>query len=135
MTVKLTRRNFVELAAGSTAALGLSLFKYPEFHKLFAQALKEVPVIWFQGSGCNGCSVSVLNTVPITIQNLLLSEVVTGQHISMRFHNTIMAAQGAGAIILGCTEISLLVAAEDSRVPLFDTTGLHAEAAVAAALA
>jgi len=46
-----------------------------------------------------------------------------------------LAAQGAGAIILGCTEISLLVAAEDSRVPLFDTTALHAEAAVAAALA
>jgi hydrogenase small subunit len=94
VTVKITRRNFVELAAGSTAALGLSLFKYPEFHKLFAQALTEVPVIWFQGSGCNGCSVSVLNTVPITIQNLLLSEVVTGKHVSLRFHNTVMAAQG-----------------------------------------
>jgi aspartate racemase len=45
-----------------------------------------------------------------------------------------LVARGAEAIILGCTEIMLLVAPEDSPVPLFDTTGLHAEAAVARAL-
>jgi aspartate racemase len=45
-----------------------------------------------------------------------------------------LASQGAEAIILGCTEISLLVSQEDSRVPLFDTTALHARAAVEAAL-
>lgn len=43
--------------------------------------------------------------------------------------------QGAEAIILGCTEIMLLVGPEDSAVPLFDTTAIHAEAAVAQALA
>jgi hypothetical protein len=37
---------------------------------------------------------------------------------------------GAQAVILGCTEIMLLVRPEDSPVPLFDTTALHAEAAV-----
>lgn len=42
---------------------------------------------------------------------------------------------GAQAIILGCTEIMLLVDASDSGVPLFDTTTLHALAAVDAALA
>lgn len=46
-----------------------------------------------------------------------------------------LVARGAGAIILGCTEIGLLVAAYDARVPLFDTTALHAGAAVEAALA
>jgi aspartate racemase len=46
-----------------------------------------------------------------------------------------LAAQGAQAIILGCTEISLLVAQEDSAVPLFDTTALHARAAALEALA
>jgi len=45
-----------------------------------------------------------------------------------------LAWQGAEAIILGCTEISLLVSQEDSRVPLFDTTALHARAAAEAAL-
>lgn len=42
--------------------------------------------------------------------------------------------EGAQGIILGCTEIGLLVKAEDSRVPLFDTTLIHALAAVDLAL-
>ena len=46
-----------------------------------------------------------------------------------------LVRRGAQAIILGCTEIMLLVSAEDSSVPLFDTTTLHAIAAVDRALA
>lgn len=45
-----------------------------------------------------------------------------------------LVRQGAQAIILGCTEISLLVQAEHASVPLFDTTALHAHAAAAWAL-
>lgn len=45
-----------------------------------------------------------------------------------------LVARGAQAVILGCTEIMLLVSESDSTVPLFDTTGLHAAAAVQAAL-
>ncbi len=45
-----------------------------------------------------------------------------------------LAAQGAQAVILGCTEISLLVSQDDTAVPLFDTTRLHADAAVDQAL-
>jgi aspartate racemase len=45
-----------------------------------------------------------------------------------------LAARGAQGIVLGCTEIMLLIGPEDSPVPLFDTTALHAAAAVAAAL-
>ncbi len=41
-----------------------------------------------------------------------------------------LVAQGAQGVILGCTEIGLLVKPEDSPVPLFDTTRLHALAAV-----
>ncbi len=41
-----------------------------------------------------------------------------------------LVERGAEAVILGCTEIMLLVRPEDSAVPLFDTTALHAEAAV-----
>lgn len=40
-----------------------------------------------------------------------------------------LVAAGAQAIVLGCTEIGLLVGPEDSAVPLFDTTDLHARAA------
>lgn len=43
-------------------------------------------------------------------------------------------AAGAQAVILGCTEISLLIKPADSVLPVFDTTELHARAAVAMAL-
>ncbi|MFJ9774688.1 aspartate/glutamate racemase family protein [Kitasatospora sp. NPDC101157] len=46
-----------------------------------------------------------------------------------------LVAAGAEGIVLGCTEIELLVGPEDSPVPVFPTARLHAEAAVTAALA
>ena len=46
-----------------------------------------------------------------------------------------LAARGAAGIILGCTEIGLLVRQQDTSVRLFDTTQIHAQAAVQAALA
>ncbi len=46
-----------------------------------------------------------------------------------------LVARGAEAVILGCTEIMLLVRPEDSAVPVYDTTTLHAKAAVERALA
>jgi aspartate racemase len=45
-----------------------------------------------------------------------------------------LVRDGAEGIVLGCTEIGLLIHQEDSRVPLFDTTRIHAEAAVDYAL-
>jgi aspartate racemase len=46
-----------------------------------------------------------------------------------------LADRGAEGILLGCTEIDLLVGRQDAPVPVFDTTRLHAERAVALALA
>jgi len=46
-----------------------------------------------------------------------------------------LVRQGAQAIILGCTEITLLIRPSDARVPLFDTTAIHARKAVDWALA
>ena len=45
-----------------------------------------------------------------------------------------LAKQGAESVILGCTEIPLLVQQQDSNVPLFDTTAIHAQAAALHAL-
>lgn len=45
-----------------------------------------------------------------------------------------LAAQGAQAVILGCTEIALLIGPQDTGVTLFDTTAIHARAAAEAAL-
>lgn len=43
-------------------------------------------------------------------------------------------AQGAQAVILGCTEIALLVKQQHTQVPLYDTTQIHANSAVLMAL-
>ncbi len=45
-----------------------------------------------------------------------------------------LVAEGAEAIILGCTELSILLRVGDVELPLFDTTEIHAAAAVAFAL-
>jgi len=68
---------------------------------------KKYPVIWLQGAGCTGCSVSVLNAVSPRIQNLLLDEVVPGQQLNLLFHATIMAGEGEPVIeVLKDTETS-----------------------------
>jgi len=41
-----------------------------------------------------------------------------------------LVAQGAEGIVLGCTEIPILIKQEDSPVPVFDTTAIHVKAAV-----
>lgn len=53
------------------------------------------------------------------------------RYIAIMLH---LVEQGAEAIVLGCTEIVMLVGDVDVGVPLFDTTAIHAEAAVAFAL-
>src|SRR4030042_2892890 len=55
---------------------------------------QEHPVVWFQGASCSGCSVSVLNSVSPKIQNVLVDEVLPGHHVSLRFHQTVMAGSG-----------------------------------------
>jgi aspartate racemase len=45
-----------------------------------------------------------------------------------------LAEQGAQAVILGCTEIALLIRQSDTSVPVYDTTAIHAAAAVDLAL-
>lgn len=59
---------------------------------------KEFPVIWFQGAGCTGCSVSLLNAASPRIQNLILDELVPGKHVNLKFHMTIMAGEGEPVI-------------------------------------
>jgi aspartate racemase len=74
------------------------------------------------------------------IHRVIYDELVLGE-IKMDSKEQYLAAiehlieRGAQGIILGCTEIGLLIHAEDCRVPVFDTTRLHAQAAVDFALA
>ncbi len=74
------------------------------------------------------------------VHRIIYDELVAGEvkPASRAVYREIIArliAGGAQAVILGCTEIMLLVSGEDSAVPLFDTTTIHALAAVDKALA
>ncbi|AUX94426.1 aspartate/glutamate racemase family protein [Mixta gaviniae] len=71
----------------------------------------------------------------IIYQELCLGHINAASREKYRAVMAELAARGAGAIIMGCTEITLLIGKEDAEVPLFDTTRIHAEAAVALALA
>jgi aspartate racemase len=73
------------------------------------------------------------------VSRVIYEELVRGNFLETsraRYRDIIakLVAQGAQGIILGCTELPLLVKPEDSTVPLFDTTALHTMAAVDLAL-
>ncbi len=92
---EITRRGFLKLMGkGTGAVVGMSLLDIPGFQKLLAAELVHVPVIWIAAGSCTGCSVSLLNSLSPTVQDLLLGEVVPGKHISLQFHPTVMAGQG-----------------------------------------
>ncbi|HEX5123708.1 MAG TPA: aspartate/glutamate racemase family protein [Rhodanobacteraceae bacterium] len=74
------------------------------------------------------------------IHRIIYDELCLGvvREASAAIYRAIMAklvARGAEGLILGCTEIGLLVGADDTTVPVFDTARIHAEAAVDWALA
>jgi aspartate racemase len=75
-----------------------------------------------------------------TVDTIIQTELCRGQFLepSRIAYRGVMArlvAQGCEGVILGCTEIPLLVKDGDASVPLYDTTTLHALAAVDLALA
>jgi aspartate racemase len=74
-----------------------------------------------------------------TVHRVIYEELCLGriEPVSREAYRQVMAQlveQGAQAIILGCTEISLLVGAADASVPLLDTTAIHARSAAEWAL-
>jgi aspartate racemase len=70
----------------------------------------------------------------VIYRELCLGQVLPPSRVQYRQIMDRLIAAGAEAIILGCTEISLLVTPEDSRVRLFDTTRIHARSAAERAL-
>lgn len=73
------------------------------------------------------------------INRIIFEELVAGElrQTSKEFFQQVirdLVAEGAEGIILGCTEIGLLIKPEDADVPLFDTAQIHAIQAVKRAL-
>jgi aspartate racemase len=70
----------------------------------------------------------------VIYEELCLGKVVDASRCAYRKVMADLIARGAQAIVLGCTEISLLVGRKDAAVPLFDTTAIHARKAAEWAL-
>lgn len=73
------------------------------------------------------------------IQNIIFNELtyeIIKQSSKQKYIKIInnLVSKGAEAIILGCTEIPLLIKKNDVNIPIFDTTTIHAKAAVEYAL-
>lgn len=70
-----------------------------------------------------------------TVHNIIYDELARGivrDESRTQYQQVIdqLAQQGAEGVVLGCTEIPMLIGPEDSTLPTFDTTTLHALAAV-----
>jgi aspartate racemase len=71
----------------------------------------------------------------VIYEELCLGSIVEASRAEYRRIMADLVDQGAEAIVLGCTEITLLVGAADATVPMFDTTAIHARKAAERALA
>jgi len=70
----------------------------------------------------------------VIYDELCLGEIKESSRQAYRRIMSQLVERGAVAVILGCTEITMLVGQEDASMPLFDTTRIHAEKAVEMAL-
>ncbi|WP_418318833.1 aspartate/glutamate racemase family protein [Piscinibacter sakaiensis] len=70
----------------------------------------------------------------VIYEELCLGRIDAASRAEFRRIIAALVERGATAVILGCTEISLLVGEQDSPVPVFDTTALHARSAAERAL-
>lgn len=78
---------------------------------------------------------SDVNTVnDIIFHELCMGEIKAGSRKKFQAIIDCLKAQGAEGVILGCTEIGLLIHQSDSPLPVFDTTLIHAKRAVELAL-
>ncbi len=85
--MRVSRRDFLRFVGATAGALGLSQLQLDRLGEVLAES-GAPPVIWLSGSACTGCSVSLLNAVNPTIDQVLLNT------ISLRYHSTLMAAAG-----------------------------------------
>ncbi len=90
--MSLSRRDFMKLCSCTVAGLGISQAFNPDVIWAMKEGAKKAPLIWLQGQGCTGCSVSLLNTVHPSIKDVLL------EVVSLEYHPTIMGSEGQMAL-------------------------------------
>jgi len=92
--MSLKRRDFVKLCSGTVAGFGISQMFHPGLVKALEAATEpgRPPVVWMQGNGCTGCSVSILNSVNPSIADVVLKV------ISLECQETLSVAEGSVAV-------------------------------------
>jgi hydrogenase small subunit len=90
--MSLNRRDFLKLMGGTAAAFTFPSVMLQGCKKALEEASRRLPVIWLQGQSCSGCSVSLLNKIKPGIASVIT------EHISLNFHQTVMAGTGEVAI-------------------------------------
>ena len=91
--MQISRRDFLKVATTSAFAMGLNQLHLTNLDRVLALAPSgKTPVIWLSGSGCTGCSVSLLNAVNPTIDQVLTDVIDLG------YHPNLMAAAGDLAV-------------------------------------
>ena len=89
----MNRRSFLQLSVRLAAVMGLARSAVPAMAEALARlANGTAPVLWLQGQSCSGCSVSLLNSDPVTPDQLLT------QYLSLVFHQTLSSATGQTAV-------------------------------------
>lgn len=95
----ISRRAFLKYCIGSSAALGLDALTVGKLSKALAGTLNMPTVIWLEGAGCSGCTVSLTNLIgtaedrgPQNVADLLFN------YINIAFGKTVMSAAGDLAV-------------------------------------
>ena len=83
-----SRRSFLKTLTGTAAGIGISQVLNPALIQALEKGLKRHPVLWIQGQGCTGCSVTLLNSTSPPIADILLKV------ISLQFNPTVQASEG-----------------------------------------
>ena len=90
--MRISRREFLKLAAAATAAGRLAPAALASLRDVLLGE-GAPPVIWLQGAGCDGCAISLMNTIHYTnLDDLLLNT------IDLEFQSNLMAATGDLAV-------------------------------------
>jgi len=85
----ISRRDFMKYCATTAAVLGLSELEFAtKVTEALAVARAKPPVLWLEGQDCAGCTISLAGALNPSIASLILDT------ISLRYHETIMAASG-----------------------------------------
>lgn len=99
------------------------MFKHSLFYNLqaltFCKTKYQIPVLY---------KINNLHDLPLITFYITQKTIITKKEYLRIINN--LNISGADGIILGCTEIPLLVKNSDSKLPLFDTAAIHADEAL-----